>query len=75
MVPRITGDLIISSEFKVKSMSKSTYRRNMKADWPNYNANQGKTKKQNYADLRNYFIGVAVLAIIAIALSIAAFIK
>lgn len=47
----------------------------MKADWPNYNDNQGKTRKQNDADLRNYFIGVAVLAITAIALSIASFIK
>lgn len=56
-------------------MSKSTYRRNMKADWPNYNANQGKTRKQNDADLKNYFIGVAVLAVIAIALSIAALLK
>lgn len=38
-------------------------------------ANQGKTRKQNDADLRNYIIRVAVLAVIAIALSIAALIK
>ena len=47
----------------------------MKADWPKQNANQGKTRKQNDADLRNYIIGLAVLSVIAIALSIAALIK